>query len=311
MGRHLQSLDACIEKMCKYLDEEEYLTQATIAHYRSQVPAVFNILWERNPDLMPYDVSRADVKWLCDTMIERKYAVNTISSYKYALVKICSFYKNYEPGNFKIFLPTDTRPNADWITKTQVEELMAIPKTPAQELAIHLEVCMGLRRVELARIEMSHIHFPSAEHNGYLVVIGKGHRGGKPRTVPFHWDTARVFNRYIEYRNSLIQKAKERHGPDICVPDHLMIWYGYQRLNPYSQKKLTGIDSLIKTVADQMDFDFANHTLRRTFGRIQVKRGTSKDTVKNLLGHKYRDQTDEYLGIIYDDMEEAMDNSPY
>lgn len=311
MGRRPQTIERCIEQLCAYLKDEEYATYATIVHYESQISCVFKILKERNPDIMPYNVSKDDAKWLYKTMLERKYAISTISSYRYALKKICRFYGNSAADDAKINLPSNTRPNVDWLSESQVAKLLSVPKTPLQELVIHLELFMGLRRIEVIRLELSHIHYPSDEHNGYLYVLGKGHIGGKPRIVPFHCDTVRVINQYLEYRNSLIQKAKTLES-DAFVPDNLLIWYKMGELNTYSQRKSTGIDCIINTVAKNAELKFSNHTLRRTFGRMMLTSGAAdRKTIKDLLGHENQEETDRYLGVIFKEMENAMGMSPF
>ena len=306
MGRYPTTIETCTEKLCEHIKNEEFAMDSTVRFYRNQVQCVFRILHQRDETLLPYTITKEDVKWLLDTLIDGGYAVNTIKGYMQALRRICIFYKNKAVHETKYKLQYDTRPNADWLTLEQGEQLVAVKKTIPQELVIHLELCTGLRRIEVARLKTSSIK------NRHLDVLGKGRMGGKPRIVPFHKDTQKIIDMYAEYRHDLLTRSMNHWGADVEIPDQFMIWIDENDiLHPYSTVKTTGIDKIVAGVEKSLPFHFSNHTLRRTFGRTLHKAKAPLVSIMKLLGHDDVKTTIQYLGLNFDDMTEAMELSPF
>jgi hypothetical protein len=86
----------------------------------------------------------------------------------------------------------------------QAEKLMRARKSPNQDLIVHCELYLGIRRIEVLRLK------PEIFSGSYVDVLGKGPQGGKMRRIPYHHDTDRVLRRYTEYRNAPITIAKGR-----------------------------------------------------------------------------------------------------
>jgi site-specific recombinase XerD len=64
--------------------------------------------------------------------------------------------------------------------------LMACEKTPLEDIVVHLELCLGMRVVEVIRLRRMDIHCSDVPEKCHVSVRGKGRGDGKWRTVPFH-----------------------------------------------------------------------------------------------------------------------------
>jgi len=284
MGRPRQTFSNDVHKFIDHIKVEEDYAPRTIRYYREEGACVFSLLNKQiRSGVRAKDVTKEDVYQLLLYMRTNNYAVQTMRGYITALRKICLFHSNADPKSMRIRWPQDMRPSVDWITQDQAQKLIDHPKTPFQELVINLELCMGLRRIEVARLRMADID----HRRKVLTVTGKS---SKLRLVPFHPDTERVLSRFIDYRNALIMVAKSK-DPTVMVPEELVIWGKGRQLSPYSQEKLSGFDKQIKPLTKEVGFDFSNHTLRRTFGRMMYRCNVPLATIAKLLGHESTDVT--------------------
>lgn len=303
MGKYPQSVETCIAKLKWHLENEEVCTARTVRFYIEECKIVFDILKTHNSEILPYTVQKTDIIWLLKELERRKLTVSTRRGYISSLRKICKYYNNKVFDELPIHWPRDTRPTVSWLSEDQARTLIECVKTPKEEMLIHLELCMGLRRIEVARLRVDDIH------DGYIDVLGKGPLGGKPRTVPFHPDTLMVLKRFFEDRNEIIKRALKKN-PDATIPKELFIHRFEGDLFPYSTVKMTAMNDLLKQVSKRVGFSFSHHTLRRTFGRLHYRNKTPIGTISVLLGHDDPATTMIYLGIDMDDMIVAMNNFP-
>ena len=300
MSKYPQSIDACIVALCDHIRRETTLTPRSEAWYRDQCRLVFKILDDRRAGILPHEVTRDDVVWLREEMSRRGYTVSTCKGYFSALKRITVFFDNSAVAKTSIRWPSDCRPNVDWLSYDDAKTLLSVPKTPMQDIIIHLELCMGLRRVEVARLRIADIT------DTYLNVTGKGPRGGKPRRVPYHPSTGLVINRYMAHREELISKARRRR-PSVQIPDRLLIWQRSGYLYDYiTNESLSGIDRQVEKLSASTGIKFSNHTLRRTFGRTMYRSGVPVATISKILGHEDTVMTLRYIGVDMDDMASAM-----
>lgn len=65
-------------------------------------------------------------------------------------------------------------------------------------------------------------------------------------------------------------------------------------------------DKVIVPLHERLGFHFANHTLRRTFGRRLFHAEVPVETIPKFLGHESTVETLKYIGIDLDDMDEGM-----
>lgn len=269
----------------------------TIRFYREQCNLVGIKLSEvtRTP-ILPSQVSKDHVVKLLDHMRSNKLAIATQRNYITSLKKICEHYDNYVFKKVRIMWPEDTRPNVDWLSPEQARIILESKLTPLQEVMIALELCAGLRRVEILRLTVDDIH------PNYIEVRGKGHVGGKLRSVPIQERVRKALDRWLDERKFIIESGSETEFES----DSLLIYRHGRYVFPYSDVKGTGIDRHLKMVCESTGIEFSNHTLRRTFARQLWLSGAPLVTISKILGHKTTEQTLSYIGANADDMASAI-----
>ena len=214
------------------------------------------------------------------------------------------YYNNRTISNMKIHWPADKRIKADWLTPEQARQLLSAPLTIGQQLVIHLELCMGLRRVEVIRMTVDRIGTDRIE------VRGKGRAGGKWRTVPLSDDTKELLNRYLELRNKMIGEFLEEH-PYAEVPKEVFLHTKCGRIQPYSEHGVGFDKKFVIPAREKTGIKYGNHTLRRTFGRQLWKSKVPIETISKILGHESTTITLLYIGVNDDDMSSAVRELSY
>jgi integrase/recombinase XerD len=239
--------------------------------------------WEANPKKW----TKATVLWLRDAGIPRR-EMSVLNNY-------ATYHGNAIIKELDLEWPRDTRQRADWLTPAQAMQALELAEG-LERMVIHLELELGLRRVEVIRMKVSGIKL------GRLDVLGKGRQGGKPRTLAYHPHTIAELNHYHIIREGEINKARAKN-PAVAVPDALLIYERGGELRPYQR---TAIDKLVQNVAKKLGVKFTNHTLRRTYGRMLWLAGVPLETIMDLLGHSDTKTTILYLGLNMDDKADAM-----
>ena len=298
MSRRPTTPMSSVECMIREFKAKSWRAPRTLRFYRDELSTIIRTLERGGRHTFPWDITEEDVKWLLDDYIKRNLTVSTRRGYISALRTWTEYYDNDVVRRMKIRWPADMRPNVDWITQAQAKELLAIPKTPAQDLVVHCELCLGMRRVEILRLR------PDSFRGSHVEILGKGSQGGKPRSMPYHRDTDRVVDRYLRYRKALIETVRMQR-PNAVVPESLMIWARGSKLHEYGVKG-SGIDEMLKPLGEEIGVKFSNHTLRRTFGRTMYRSGVEVATISKMMGHESIDQTLKYIGVDLDDMNSAM-----
>lgn len=308
-GRWPESADNAVTAYLKWRRENSTLSPRTLRDYSETLHRVLQIMGELSLHTYPTQINAKDIKALLASMEKDGYTVATRRSYLHILRAWTEYYGNNIIRRMGPHWPHDDRPTVDWLSLDQANELLRTPMTPMQELAVHCELCLGLRRREVVRLVPENIHLDA----GYLDLVGKGSMGGKPRRLPFHPDTARVIERYVSYRNTLIAetRAAARSRP-VIIPDRLLIYRRGRTLCIYNSDSCSGFDKAVKeNLNKKLSFKFGNHTLRRTFGREMHRAGVDLLTICKLMGHESVDQTIKYLGLNMDDMMAGMRMSPF
>ena len=298
MSRRPATPMSSVECMIREFKAKSWRAPRTLRFYHDELSTIIRTLERGGRHTFPWDITEEDVKWLLDDYIKRNLTVSTRRGYISALRTWTEYYDNDVVRRMKIRWPADMRPNVDWITQAQAKELLAIPKTPAQDLVVHCELCLGMRRVEILRLR------PDSFRGSHVEILGKGSQGGKPRSMPYHRDTDRVVDRYLRYRKALIETVRMQR-PSAVVPESLMIWARGSKLHEYGVKG-SGIDEMLKPLGEEIGVRFSNHTLRRTFGRTMYRSGVEVATISKMMGHESIDQTLKYIGVDLDDMNSAM-----
>lgn len=278
------------------------LAPRTVSFYKETIHAVLGFMSKHHLHTLPHQISEDDIKKLLDCMAAEKLAVATRKGYLSAMKKYLKHFDNSAMIHLDYKLPVDSRPKVDWLTEHEASQLIHCTKTPIQDIVIHCELCLGMRRVEVVRLRANDLH-PS---EGYLTVLGKGSQGGKPRTIPYAKDTGRVMQLAISRRESQILKARKRFPISTVVPDNLILWERGGKLHSYSEEGY-GIDKVVSDpLSKQLGFHFSNHTLRRTFGRALYRADVPVPTIARILGHESTEVTLRYIGVDLDDMRKAM-----
>ena len=288
--------------------ENDHLAPRTVVFYVETIHAVTELLRADSRPVLPREIRREDLDYLLDLMEERRYSVQTRRGYMHALKKWISSFDGPLAKNWpRIRYPHDKRPNVDWLSLDEARELLDVDKTPLQNIVIHLELCLGLRRVEVIRLRVQDVDWDGE----YLRVTGKGPAGGSPRVVPFSSDTYKVISKWITVREYWAERCKKRYPVHPDIPDNLIVWRKSDKLHGYSEEGY-GLDkSVIQPLIHKLGFTFSNHTLRRTFGRTLYRAGVPVPTIARILGHESTDVTLRYIGVDLDDMRDALRRTIY
>lgn len=294
MGRKPESIQSAI----RIRESHAGYSDATKISYKGQANAVFKIVREFQPDAIPSTVTEETAKEFISALQDR-YEISTQRIYYYTLKTLCEQSNNHIFDRITIFFGEDTRPHVDWLTSEQAITVLQCPKTPLEELIISLELLHGLRRTEVVRLQITDIR------DGYLTVTGKGHTGGKKRSIPFHRSFLHTFQRWIRERNEIISTAKAIN-PSVSIPTSLLLYHKGRSLYSYDSLRSHVVRTALAKVSDQCGIAFTSHTLRRTFGREMWHSGVSIVVIAKILGHSSTDMTLRYIGANYDDMVVAM-----
>ena len=256
-------------------------------------------------DAMPRNIDAEAFMYLL-TEARAGYAVSyQESEYEY-LKRYVKDFGNDVPDTLNYQFPQDMRVNVDWLTDEQYEILLNCPKTPLQDIVIHLELCMGFRNAECTRLMLDDIHAGGLKP--YLNVRGKGRGNGKYRTVRFHYETKGILDRWLEERARIVDKMR-RYDPTWHDPGTLLITNQYKnrpRSDAFGEHTGSLDDDVVIPLREQLGFRFTNHTLRRTFGRRLFHADVPIETISKFLGHESPMETLKYIGVNLDDMDEGM-----
>ena len=238
----------------------------------------------------PRDVKKRDVLGFMESMRSEGLCVTTQRGYIVALKRLCQHCHNNVFDTMILTWSPDLRQNVEWLEKAQAAELLTAPMDARENIIVTLMLCMGLRRIEVIRLNVADIG------DGWITVTGKGRLGGKLRTVPFHPRFESALKRWMEYRSKILGSE---------TSDALIIYRHGKRISRYSAKG-SAIDNIVRTVGNRVGFGVSCHTLRRTFGRLLWMSGVKVETIARILGHTSTVQTLRYIGVNLDDMVEGM-----
>lgn len=295
-GRQPESWQTALESFLS----RKRITEKTRQKYRWNYTRFFHDLEDADLETVPSRIGEKEIVYLIDVAWK-----GLEDSTKKWYAKIFSMFLRYFHNDvfekMELVFPQDARVNVDWLDAMEMIELLDAPMTPMQSLAINLELCLCLRRVECIRLRLEDVH------DGYITVHGKS---GKWRTVPFHSETRSLIADWMVERNRLIAEA-QKYRPNIAIPETLFIWKKYKKkpqLGGYSENGDAFDDAVKISVKALTGIDFANHTLRRTGGRMMWKSGKVPiETISKIYGHSSTTITESYIGINLDDMDQAMD----
>lgn len=295
MPRHSSVLRRHIRPYIRLLEKEGRSKCTTTEYWRLIIRAT-EALDEAGLETNPQRIGEEEIDFLRhDLYVHLKPSVGRL---QLSIVgTYLDWYDNPIVKRMKIAWPQDASIHVDWLSREEALRLMA-EATGIERILVHLELCIGLRRCEIMRLGIGDVKA------GSFSVLGKGRMGGKPRTNPFHPETIGELRYYLALRDETISGALARR-PGQKVPDALIVHAKYlSRIKPYGE---AGIDRTVKRAAARAGIlQCSNHTLRRTCGRLHWQAGTPPETIRKILGHEKLETTLKYIGINFDDMQQAM-----
>jgi integrase len=281
-----------------YLKDLEDMGRAerTIGDYRWTLETIFKALKENGYVTNPSKIGRREAEFI-------RYEFHAGKSPKYVseqikiLKSFCLHAGNKEMAKIDTSFGNVPPTNVRWLSH---EEACAIRDSAIgiERMVVHLELDLGLRRIEVIRLGMS------CFQKGSILIHGKGRNGGKWRKINWHPDTASILDEYLrEHREREIAKAK-RMNPDVRVPDNLLIYESHGNLHYY---KKTAIDTMVKRAGSRAGIpEVSNHDLRRTCGRLMYQAEVRIEVIAKIFGHSDTKTTIRYLGLDLDDMGSAL-----
>lgn len=293
------------KKKFRKLLESEGLAPRTVNFYIESVHAVEKILENGGMETAPRKIGKAEILYLLEYCKEHDFTMQTRKGYFSSLRKYCKIFGSSKVSEWpRIRLPPDRRPNATWLTPDQAKALLSAEMDPKQKVVVHLELCLGLRHVEVIRLRVHDID----DIHGLIRVRGKGPQGDKPRTLPYTFGTAEAIASWAAMRKDLVERSKKRYPISATIPDELIVWERKDILHPYSEEGY-GLDKVVcLKLSEQLGFHITNHGLRRTFGRALYHSGVKIETISAIMGHESTQETLKYIGLGLDDMRAALEN---
>ena len=173
MAQYPKTYDGSLQLFIRKM-EAEHLAPRTVSFYVETVHAVTEILRAGGRHTLPREITRADVDYLLDYFVAHDFAIQTRKGYLSALKRWCGSADGSVVHDWPRYrFPHDNRPHADWLDSFQAANLLSHPKTPIQAVVIHLELCLGMRHVEVIRLKTADIDYDRK----LLTIIGKGSIG--------------------------------------------------------------------------------------------------------------------------------------
>lgn len=292
-------LDAKVKEYLEHV-QEEGAAKVTCTGYRWIIHTATEALRRKGLETDPAKWTRQEVNYIRNELFAgqkngvRRRHMAVLNTY-------LKWHGNPVIEDMRIKWPQDEKMPPDHLSVRQSLEVMDAA-VGMERMVVHLELNLGLRRVEVLRLR------PESFKLDHLSVQGKGRGGGKWRTVPYHEDTGKELAAYKRLREEEIARARGRN-PQVRIPHELFI---YERGgNLYAYQK-TAMDNLVKKVAARTGIPFSNHTLRRTYGRTlwemnrAVPGSCPIETIAWLMGHVDTKTTIKYLGIDLSDAAGSM-----
>ena len=143
-------------QLVEFLEDRKEYAPRTIRFYGEQARLVLKALNTIFPTADPVNLTVEDLKGFVQYM-RANYAVSTQKDYLVALKRMCELNDNNVFSKYRVMFPSDTRPNVDWLTYEQAQELLSVWKMPLDEMIVVLELLHGLRRVEVIRLRLRDI----------------------------------------------------------------------------------------------------------------------------------------------------------
>jgi len=165
--------------------------------------------------------------------------------------------------------------SVSWLTLEETEKVLTSKMRPREALLVVGGLLAGLRRCEVRAMTIGDLRM--ALKTNWLSIRGKC----GPRQIPLHSDLAFVVKGFLQ--------TVDAHDGDLAIPI----------------SKTRYLD-IVQVVSKRLGIPFTSHALRRTFARNLRKLGVRIEVISRLLGHTNILTTERYIGVMQDDLEEAI-----
>lgn len=289
-----QELNAFLEEK----REGEGRSELTVHQYEWSLHRLFQALNDFKRPVNPRKVRKEDLEWLRDEFIvgTNRYKENEIGR----MLIFLRWAGHPEVKKWRIPCGDTSPTRVRWLSDQDARRVRAEARG-MERFIVHFELDLGMRRIELIRLTTA--SFESGRNHARKVHIhGKGRNGGKYRQISWHPETPKILEELREYRNREIARAKAKN-PRVKIPDSLLIYERGGMLCSYSK---SGIDKMLYALGERVGIYFTNHDLRRTCGRMMYRSGVRLEKIAKIFGHADTRTTIRYLGLDFEDMDEAM-----
>jgi integrase/recombinase XerD len=160
------------------------------------------------------------------------------------------------------------------LTVAEIQVLFAAAVTCKDHAMLHLFYSCGLRRSEVARLQLSDVHFKQR-----LLYVRSG-KGDRRRVIPLTDRVASCLEQYV-----LQERGKARH-----------MGTGFMLNNMNRSMSGKSYVRLLKTLLHKagMRISIAPHDLRHSIATHLLQSGMSMEYVRDFLGHKHLESTQIY-----------------
>lgn len=162
------------------------------------------------------------------------------------------------------------------LTQEEIQALYSKTKNLQEKILLHLAYGCGLRAIELERINTEDVDIKNK-----LVIVEQG-KNSKRRIIPINQTLQKDFTKYLHQRNRI--KTKETA---------LLLNQKQQRMKKYTTLEL--LKKILKRTT--LNKNITLHSLRHSIATHLLENGLSLENVKEFLGHKYLDTTEQYVRI--------------
>lgn len=278
---------------------KEKRSERTLHTYEYELTRAFDALNRQGLEISSTKIGEREIDYLREHVYKQgemynRYRISIVGSF----LKWCG---NNIVERMRIGWPNDMRIGANWLEPEDAMEIRRQAQS-IEKIIVHLELDLCMRRIELLRLKVDDFC------GDRIMVLGKGRMGGKVRTIPYHPETRQILAAWLKERNDMVEKARKK-DPEYSDTGSLLI---YERRGKVSVYHKSGIDQILIRLkrkvgtANGRSYDFSNHTLRRTGGRMLWKAEVRLEVIATILGHEDTATTIDYLGLKLDDMSEGM-----
>jgi site-specific recombinase XerD len=173
------------------------------------------------------------------------------------------------------------------LTSQQAQELLALPEGNLMGMRdkalLGLLVGSGLRRFELAKLEVDHLGYEK-DRPAILNIVGKKLRVRSIPLAEWTWDLTWGW----------LETADIDEGPVIRG-----FYKGGKKIRPHGIST-QAINDIVMKYGEIIGLELHPHDLRRTFARLAFDGGSSVEQIQKSLGHADAKTTYVYLGLDQD-----------